>query len=69
MRQSGELAKVPYFRFKNGKPLTRPSFVSKVRDVLARVGFPAESYAGHSFWVGAATKIPSTEHDVISAWI
>ena len=63
--------KSPLFRFKNGKPLTRPSFVSKVRDVLARIGFPAESYAGHSFRVGQLrqlvwpeSKIPSSRHSV-----
>ena len=36
----------PLFKFKSSRPLTRPCFVSKVWEVLAQIGFPAERYAG-----------------------
>ena len=45
----------PLFKLPNGKPLTRPYFVDKVREVLAHLGYPPHSYAGHSYRVGAAT--------------
>ena len=46
----------PFFRFSNGSPLTRESFVTKVRDALLVAGIENPShYAGHSFRIGAAT--------------
>ena len=45
----------PLFKLPNGNPLTRPAFVDKIREVLAHLGYPPHSYAGHSFRVGAAT--------------
>ena len=45
----------PLFRFKDGRPLTRQRFVAAVRDALRKAGVDAESYAGHSFRIGAAT--------------
>ena len=45
----------PLFRFKDGRPLTRQQFVAAVQDALRKAGVDAESYAGHSFRIGAAT--------------
>jgi len=48
-------AKGPLFVWENGQYLTRDRFVSEVRAALSALGFPAKSYAGHSFRIGAAT--------------
>ena len=45
----------PLFRFENGTPLTRPVFVSKIRQTLQQAGMDPTRYAGHSFRIGAAT--------------
>ena len=45
----------PLFRFKDGRPLTRPLLVAALKKVLSSVGFKPENYAGHSFQIGAAT--------------
>ena len=45
----------PFFRFKDGRPLTRERFVQHVRRALGRAGIDCNSYAGHSFRIGAAT--------------
>lgn len=45
----------PFFRFNNGQPLTRESFVSRVRRLVTEAGVEAKKYAGHSFRVGAAS--------------
>ncbi len=45
----------PLFRFKEGKPLTKPRFVSQVRETLQARGIDGSSYSGHSFRSGAAT--------------
>ena len=51
----------PFFRFSNGSPLTRESFVTKVRDALLVAGIENPShYAGHSFRIGAATTAAAT---------
>ena len=34
----------PFFRFANGVPLTRPRFVAKVKDALAKAGVDAGRY-------------------------
>ena len=47
--------KGPFFRFKNGQPLTKSKFTAKVREVLTTIGLPQEHFAGHSFRIGAAT--------------
>ena len=44
-----------FFRFEDGKPLTRERLVHKMREGLSRAGIDASKYAGHSFRVGAAT--------------
>ena len=49
----------PLFRFKNGRPLTRSSFVSKLREALEAVGVDCSGYSGHSFRIGAATTAAS----------
>ena len=45
----------PLFRFKGGRALTRPLLVTLLRKALSRAGFKPEDYAGHSFWIWAAT--------------
>ena len=45
----------PFFRFNDGRSLTRDRFVKAVRAALNRVGIESARYAGHSFRIGAAT--------------
>ena len=45
----------PSFRFKNGKYLTRSTFVANVRNALSQQGLNPSIYSGHSFRRGAAT--------------
>lgn len=45
----------PFFKFKDGKPLSRESLVKRIREALAASGFDATQYSGHSFRIGAAT--------------
>ena len=45
----------PLFFFANGKPLTRPRFVTEVKQALAQAGVDSSGYSGHSFRSGAAT--------------
>ena len=45
----------PFFRFTDGRPLTRSRFVDRVREALADAGVDAGSYCRHSFRIGAAT--------------
>ena len=45
----------PLFIFQDGRPLTRPRFVTEVRKVLLAAGIDPTSYSGHSFRIGAAT--------------
>ena len=45
----------PFFRFHDGKPLTRARFVAGVREALAKAGVDNSAYSGHSFRSGAAT--------------
>ena len=49
----------PLFRFKNGKPLTRSSFVAKLRETLEVAGVDCSGYSGHSLRIGAATTAAS----------
>ena len=44
-----------FFRFKDGKPLTRAKFIQHVRAALTKAGLPCNDFAGHSFRIGAAT--------------
>ena len=43
------------FKFADGKPLTRPHFVTKIREALIQAGVDCLPYSGHSFRIGAAT--------------
>ena len=45
----------PFFMFPDGTPLTKARFVNVVRTALQELGLPQEQFAGHSFWIGAAT--------------
>lgn len=45
----------PFFRFENGKPLTRSRFVIKIKEALTIAGLDCTAYSGHSFRSGAAT--------------
>ncbi len=45
----------PFFRFSDGRSLTRDRFVAAVRSTLQAAGIPSAHYAGHSFRIGAAT--------------
>ena len=45
----------PFFRFTDGRPLTRSRFVVWVREALADAGVDAGRYCSHSFRIGAAT--------------
>ena len=44
-----------FFRFSDGKGLTRDRFVKAVRLALSSAGVDASHYSGHSFRIGAAT--------------
>ena len=43
------------FHFRDGKLLSRESFVSCIREALKVAGVDCKSYAGHSFRIGTAT--------------
>ncbi len=45
----------PFFRFEDGRLLTRERFVRAVREALTSRGYDCTLYAGHSFRIGAAT--------------
>ena len=47
--------KGPFFKFGNGQALTKSQFTHHVRLALQAVGLPYQSFAGHSFRIGAAT--------------
>ena len=46
----------PFFKFDNGQPLTKSKFTQRIRQALQVVGLPCQSFAGHSFRIGAATS-------------
>ena len=45
----------PFFKFSDGRLLTRERFVKAVRSALDRANINSAQYAGHSFRIGAAT--------------
>ena len=45
-----------FFLNLEGRPITKAWFVSRIRAVLAVLGFPQHEYAGHSFRIWAATS-------------
>ena len=46
----------PFFKYKDGRYLTRARFVEEVRQALQQAGLQAGEFAGHSFCIGAATS-------------
>ena len=46
----------PFFITSAKLPLTKSEFVAAIRKVLVGLGLPDQQYAGHSFWIGAATS-------------
>ena len=49
----------PLFCWQSGSPLSKPSFVDRVRSALTTANLPADNFAGHSFRIGAATTAAS----------
>ena len=45
-----------FFMFQDGQPLTKDKFVREVRTAIQTAGLPYQSFAGHSFRIGAAAK-------------
>ena len=43
------------FRFADGKPLTRPILVSRIREAISQVEVSCDPYSGHTFQIGVAT--------------
>ncbi len=46
----------PFFRDMSGRAITKPWFVTQIREILQKAGLPQQDYAGHSFRIGAATS-------------
>ena len=47
----------PLFRYKDGRPLSKKTFVDEVRRLLESASIDnASSFSGHSFQIGAATS-------------
>ena len=44
----------PLFIFQDGKPLSRPRFVTEIKRALSAAGIDPKPYSGHSFRIGAA---------------
>lgn len=62
-----------FFRFEDGKPLTRDRLVARVRTAIASVVADSTNYAGHSFRIGAATTaalqgIPDSLIKTLGRW-
>ena len=45
------------FKFRDGRPLTRPNFVGAVRKSLDTAGIDSSQYLGHSFRSGAVRAL------------
>ena len=59
----------PLFIQKSGHPLTKPAFVSFVKERMERMGYDPGGYSGYSFRAGAATTAAKVgvEDSVIEA--
>ena len=62
-----------FFRFRDGRPLTRDRFITAMRAALSEAGVDASRYAGHSFRIGAATTaalqgIPDSLIKTLGRW-
>lgn len=44
-----------FFQFRDRTPLTKPRFITLVRQALHQAGIPETGYSGHSFRIGAPT--------------
>ena len=44
-----------FYKFNDGKPLTKAKFTHNIRMALEAAGLPCNHFEGHSFRVGAAT--------------
>ena len=44
----------PLFIFQDGKPLSRPCFVTEIKRALSVAGIDPKPHSGHSFRIGAA---------------
>ena len=68
----GVTSQGPLFCRHNKTPLSKTKFVSHVRLGLLRGNLPADKYAGHSFWIGAATTAAAGIEDstiqTLSCW-
>ena len=49
----------PFFKFADGRALTKPKFTHHIRLALQAVGLPYNNFTGHSFRSGAATAAAS----------
>ncbi len=56
------------FRFADGMLLTKPKFVAQVRQALQSIGLPWDSFAGHSFRIGAAAAQAGIEDQQSKCW-
>ena len=45
----------PLFIFQDGKPLSRPRFVTEIKRALSAAGIDLKPYSSHSFRIGTAT--------------
>ena len=46
----------PLFIFQDGKPLSRPRFVTEIKRALSAAGIDPKPYSSHSFRIGAVTN-------------
>ena len=45
----------PFFIDADSRPLRKAQFVTELCAILSNLGWPQEQFAGHSFYIGAAT--------------
>ena len=57
----------PLFKLMDGRFLTKDVFIAHVRSALSTLGYDSQSYAGHSFRIGATTTaaVKGIEESVI----
>ena len=55
----------PFFQFVNRQPPMKGKFTDHIRPVLKQIGLPYQDFAGHSFWIGAATAAAGVEDSTI----
>ena len=62
-----------FFRFEDGRLLTKDRFINGVRHAMTACGVDAKAYAGHSFRIGAATTaakkgMPTEKIKTLGRW-